>query len=231
MSNGLGMLAANIQQNVAQMNQKLAEVAAHSRAQAAAAAGGIEGAINGFYQESRRFVKSFDEQRGLRYRPASIQLPATILGAGTAGSGYADFRISMNEDFIVHEIRGYILMNDLANEPSAPAALAGANGGTNFMSPLDRATAKALNCSVLLLNKDTKVPVFENANLSLATICPEVGGKVMHFNPDIVPGFILPHNMTLEAQFNLQSANAFFNTASTTYGIALSGVYMSRDRY
>jgi hypothetical protein len=223
MSNGLGMLAANIQQNIAQMNQRMGEMASQGRT----AGDGAAGAINGYYQEARRYVRSFDEQRGLRYRPSTIQLSATVLGAGTAASGFSDFRVSMNEDFIVHEVRGFIIMNDLTNEPNAPATL----GTANVLSPADRMIAKALNCSVLLLNKDTKVPIMENANIGLATICPEAGGKILKFNPDIVPGFIIPHNVTMEAQFNLQSANAFFNTASTTYGLAISGVYMSRDRY
>lgn len=218
----LGDLGLALVQQTGALQQQMAQMNAHMRNQNP---GGME-AINSFYAESRRFVKAFDEQRGLRYRPSSIQLAATIVGAGTANNGANDFRVSMNEDFIVHSIRTYINLNSIPTEPN----------GAGFavpvtMTPMEIAKAKALNCNMLLLNKDTKVPIFENANLSFASLCPEVGGHAMTFSPDIVPGFIIPHNVTMQVQFNLASANAFFNTASTTYGIAMYGVYLSRDRY
>lgn len=181
-------------------------------------------AINGFYKEVKRAVASFDTQRGLRYRPATINVSVPVLGAGTATGGSADFRVADNEDFVATEMRAYIVMNDLTNEPASPAAL----GAT--MTPLDRMIAKALNARVTLLNKDTKVPIMENEGISMANICPEAGGAAMIFGPRDVPGFIIPHNTTITVQVALQSINAFFNTASTNYGIALSGVYLSRDK-
>lgn len=221
----IGDLGQALVQQTNALNQQMAQMNAHMRNQNP---GGLE-AINSYYVEARRFVKSFDEQRGLRYRPSSIQLSAPIVGAGTANSASTDFRVSMNEDFVVHGIRTFINLNALQSEPNA-AALGGPWAALS-MSPMEIAQAKALNCTMVLLNKDTKVPIMENANLSFASLCPEVGGHAMTFSPDIVPGFIIPHNVTMQVQFNLQSNNAFFNTASTTYGIALYGVYISRDRY
>lgn len=183
-------------------------------------------AINGFYKEVRRAVASFDTQRGLRYRPATIDISIPVLGAGTATGGSADFRVADNEDFVVTDMRAFIVMNDLANEPAAPATL----GAGGVMTPVDRLIAKALNTRITLLNKDTKVPIMENEGLSIASICPEAGGHAMKFGPEGVPGFIIPHNTTITVQVALQSVNAFFNSASTNYGLSLTGVYLSRER-
>lgn len=210
--NGLGQVMAAVNQNMAQMNANLRQMG-----------DGASNAISGYYLEAKRFVRAFDEQRGLRYRPSTITLSATIVGAGTAASGAADFRVAQNEDFLVQSIRGFVLLNDQPSEPVPPANL----GAT--MTPQDRIIAKAANVRVSLLNKDTKVPVFENEGLSLATFCPEAGGEVLIFQPNIVPGFVIPHNVTMQVQFALQSSNAFFNTASTSYGITMTGVYISRE--
>lgn len=212
LGSALGAAAAQLNQNVAQLN-------AHMRA----AVDGAAQAINGYYLEAKRFLRAFDENRGLRYRAATISLSATIVGAGTAASGAADFRIAQNEDFLVKSIRGFIVNNALTSEPAVVGNLAGST------TVLDRIIAKASNCRVTLLNKDTKVPYTENEGISLASIMPEAGGAPMIFGPDIVPGFILPHNMTVQAQFALQSASAFFNTASTSYGVTLTGLYVSRE--
>lgn len=213
------MTLGDLGQALMQQNQQMAQLNAHMRN----AAGAIGESINAFYQEARRYVKSFDEQRGLRYRPATIQLSATILGST---SGQADFRVAQNEDFVVHEIRTFINLNDMVNEPNGAAFVVPVT-----LTPIELAQAKALNATFSLINKDTKVPIMENANLGFASLCPEVGGHTMKFNPDVVPGFIIPHNVTMQALFNLTSnANAFIQR-STTYGVALTGVYMSRDRY
>lgn len=186
---------------------------------------GAEQSINGFYKEVRRAVQSFDTQRGLRYRPATINVSVPVLGAGTATGGSADFRVADNEDFVVTGMRAYVVMNDLMAEPALAVA-----GFPATMLPSERLIAKALNTRVILLNKDTKVPIMENEGISIASICPEAGGHAMFFGPDSVPGFIIPHNTTITVQIALQSINAFFNTASTNYGISLSGVYLSRER-
>lgn len=210
--NGLGQILGAVNQNMQQMNANLRQMGDNAAQ-----------SISGYYLEAKRFVRSFDEQRGLRYRPSTITLSATIVGAGTAASGAADFRVAQNEDFLVQSIRGFVMLNDMTNEPAAPANMAGCN------TAQDRIIAKAANTRLTLLNKDTKVPIMENEGLSLATICPEAGGEIMIFQPNIVPGFIIPHNVTMQVQFALQSANAFFNTASTSYGITMTGVYMSRE--
>lgn len=215
----LGDLGQAIAQQAGALNQQMAQMNSHLRT----AAGATLETINGFYGEARRFVKSFDEQRGLRYRPATIQLSSTI---AAAQSGSADFRVAMNEDFIVHEIRTFINLNDIANEPNGAAFVVPVT-----MNPLELAQAKALNATFSLINKDTKVPIMENANIGFASLCPEVGGHAMKFNPDIVPGFIIPHNVTMQALFNLVSNANGLIQRSTTYGVALTGVYMSRDRY
>lgn len=225
----LGQVMAAVNQNMQQMNANLRQMG-----------DGVMQAANGFYIEAKRAVRAFDEQRGLRYRPATITLSSTIVGVGTASSGSADFRVAQNEDFLVQSMRGFIMLNALQSEPSllqsSTAFLGtelpnGAGAGVEAwaMSPLDRMIAKAQNCRFTLLNKDTKVPITENEGLSLASITPECNGAIMVFSPDIVPGFIIPHNMTIQAQFSLQSANAFFNTASTSYGVSLTGVYVSRE--
>lgn len=208
----LGQVAAAVNQNMQQLNANLRNMA-----------DGAASAINGFYLEGKRYLRAFDENRGLRYRAATITLSSTIVGAGTAASGAADFRIAQNEDFLVKSMRGFVMMNALESEP---ATIANLGSSTNV---LDRLAAKAQNCRFTLLNKDSKVPVTENEGLSLASITPEAGGQPLVFGPDIVPGFILPHNMTVQVQFALQSANAYFNTASTAYGITLTGLYVSRE--
>lgn len=217
--NGLGNLGQVLAQTTAQMNQGVAQLNANLRQLGDSAAQ----AISGFYLEGKRAVRAFDEQRGLRYRPATITLSSTIVGAGTAASGSADFRVAQNEDFFVQSLRGFVMLNDLASEPATFANLGGST------TAQDRMIAKAQNCRFTLLNKDTKVPITENEGLSLASITPECNGAIMEFSPNIVPGFILPHNMTIQVQFALQSNNAFFNTASTSYGITLTGVYTSRE--
>lgn len=208
----LGQMLGAVNQNMQQMNANMRQMG-----------DGVASAISSFYVEAKRAVRAFDEQRGLRYRPATITLSSTIVGAGTATSGSADFRVAQNEDFIVQSIRGFVMLNDLPNEPATFANLGGS------ITTQDRMLAKAQNCRFTLLNKDTKVPITENEGLSLASITPECNGHLMEFSPDIVPGFLIPHNMTVQVQFALQSANAFFNTASTSYGITMTGVYMSRE--
>jgi hypothetical protein len=188
-------------------------------------------AVNGFYAEAKRYMRAFDEQRGLRYRPAIITLSATIDGAGTANAGSNDFRVAQNEDFVVHEMRTFVQMVELQDEPAVDSEIGHENstGPVISLSPTERLLAKAQNCAFTLLNKDTKVPLTENLSPSLASFCPEVGGVPLRFGPDGVPAFIVPHNMTMQVQFALQSSNAIFNTAATKYGLLLSGVYLSRE--
>lgn len=218
MADSASVLAAvltQISQNMGQMN-------AHLRS----AGDSVGEGISGFYREAKRYVRAFDEQRGLRYRPAAITLSAAITGAGTAIAGNDDFRVSQQEDFLVQSIRGFVVNNALQLEPGGAAF---ANPLSTTMTPHQVLLAKANNCLLTLQNKDTKVPVTENESFPLSSIMPEVGGQPMRFGPDSVPGFIIPHNMTIQAIFALQSANLFFNTASTTYGIILSGLYVSRE--
>jgi len=217
--NGLGQLGQVVAQSAQQLNQGVAQLNAHVRQ----LADGAAQAINGFYLEGKRAIRAFDEQRGLRYRPATITLSANIVGAGTAVSGSADFRVAQNEDFFVQSMRGFVMMTDL------PAEVAGGVPATMGTTVQDRLIAKAQNCRFTLLNKDTKVPITENEGLSLASITPEANGEILRFSPDIVPGFIIPHNMTVQVQFALQDNDAFFNTAATIYGITLTGVYTSRE--
>lgn len=187
--------------------------------------------VNGFYAEAKRYMRAFDEQRGLRYRPAIITLSDTIDGAGTANSGSNDFRVAQNEDFLCYEIRGFVQMTEMQDEPAVDSEIGTENttGPVIAMSPRERMLMKAQNCSLTLINKDTKVPITENLTPSLASICAEAGGQPLRFGPDEVPGFIIPHNMTIQAQFALQSANAIFNTAATVYGVMLTGLYVSRE--
>ena len=214
---------AAITQVLAQISQNMAEVSAHLRN----ARDNAGQAINGFYVEGKRAVRAFDEQRGLRYRPAAITIAATLVpGAGVIASGQNDFRVAQNEDFLVKSVRGFVISNALQLDPGGGAF---ANALTTTMVPSEILLAKANNCRVTLLNKDSKVPITENESLPLSSITPEVGGEVMVFGPDGVPGYIIPHNTTIQAQFALQSVNLFFNTASTTYGITLSGLYVSRE--
>lgn len=215
--NGIGNLGQVMAQTAQQMNQGVAQLNANLRQMGDGAAQ----AINGFYAEAKRYVRAFDEQRGLRYRPATITLSSTLAPSVLGGS--TDFRVAQNEDFVVHSVRGIIMLSDLATEPATFANL----GGSTTIA--DRMLAKAQNCRVTLLNKDTKVPIMENEGLSLASICPEVGGELLVFGPNVVPAFIIPHNMTIQATFALQSNNAFFTTATTNYGITLTGAYMSRE--
>lgn len=212
----------SLSQILAQFSQNVQEMSAHLRN----LRDGAGQAINGFYTEGKRYVRAFDEQRGLRYRPAAITLSTAIVGAGAASSGNADFRVAQNEDFFVQSIRGFVINNSLPTEIGGGAFT---NPLTTTMVPSEILLAKANNCRVTLQNKDTKVPVTENESFPLSSITPEVGGLIMAFQPDIVPGFIIPHNTTVQALFALQSANAFFNTVSTQYGVILTGLYMSRE--
>jgi len=214
---------ATLTQILAQFAQNVGEQSAHLRAMGDGASNGI----NGFYKEAKRYLRSFDEGRGLRYRPAAISLSAAIAGAGTGIAGSDTFRVAQNEDFLVLGVRGFILLNSLVTEPNM--AIAGGFPVAVNLTPGDIAKAKALNCTFQLQNRDTKVPINENHAMGLASITPECGGEPLSFGPNVVPGFIIPHNMTIECLFALQSANAFFNTASTTYGITLSGLYVSRE--
>lgn len=229
--------APNLTQFFASLNQNLQELNARLRNGGDDVAGGI---VSGFYREAKRFVRSFDENRGLRYRPAVFTISKAITGAGTASSGSESFRVAQNEDFLVTEIRGFVVLNDLPSEPSLVQGASSQLGHENTngaaaatpnwaLSPWDRAFMKAQNCRLVLQNKDTKVPYTENEGVNLASICPDLGGKPLVFGPEDVPGFILPHNTTFEAQFTLQSANLIFNTASTSYGIMVSGLYLSRE--
>lgn len=220
----------NAQQNpfLAALTQNLQELNARMR-EPTDVAGGI---VNGFYREAKRFVRAFDENRGLRYRPASIVISKAITGAGTALSGSESFRIAQNEDFLVKEIRGFVQLNDLSSEPAVDTELGheNATGPVISLSPMERMFMKAQNTRLVLTNKDSKVPYIENEGIALSSIVPEVGGRPLVYGPDDVPAFVLPHNTTIEAQFTLQSANAIFNTASTSYGVVLTGVYLSREQ-
>jgi len=198
---------------------KIAEITAYVRG----SSGG--NVMNDFLRDTYKQFASFGQRKGLFYRPAVISMAANITGAGVATAANAEFRISAEEDFIVQSVRGFIVLKDQANEPVLITTALAAYGAT--MTPADRAKAKALNCLVTLVNKDTKVPVMENQGIVLSTICPDLGGLPLFFSPDIVPSFLLPRNYTVQAQFALQSANYMFNTASTDYGIALVGAYVN----
>lgn len=213
----------SLTQILAQFAQNVAEQTAHLRQQVDVAAN----SIHGFYKEGKRYVRAFDEGRGLRYRPAAISLSNPIVGAGVANAASDFFRVSNTEDFLVQSMRGFITLNSQPTEPNGTVAIGFATAVT--MSMADIAKAKALNCMVTVQNKDNKLPVTENKPVSLASITPECGGHALVFGPDGVPGFVIPHNTTVEALFALQSAGAFFNTASTTYGVMLTGLYMSRE--
>lgn len=214
-------LLAALTQNLQELNARLREPTD--------VAGGI---VNGFYREAKRFVRAFDENRGLRYRPASIVISKAITGAGTASYGAESFRIAQNEDFLVKEIRGFVQLNDLPSEPAVDTELGheNATGPVISLAPSERMLAKAQNVRLVLTNKDSKVPFMENDGIVLSSIVPEVGGRPLIYGPEDVPTFVLPHNTTVEAQFTLQSANAIFNTASTSYGVVLTGVYLSREQ-
>lgn len=180
------------------------------------------GGVAAFYAEAKRYMRAFDEQRGLRYRPSTITLDSTQ----TAASGSDDFRVAQNEDFLVHSIRGFVSLPDLEAQ-ALVAQLAGSLAGNTTVA--DILLAKAQNCRLTLMNKDTKVPITENKGISLADIAPMVGGAEMRFAPDGVPGFIIPHNMTLQAQFALQNTDNVYSSVATVYGVTLSGVYISRE--
>lgn len=187
----------------------------------------LGGQISGYYREAKRFMNAFDQNRGLRYRAASITLDCAIVGVGAAVAGSDSFRVSQQEDFLVQSIRGFVIMNALPTEPG-PVGFTSTWAITDS-KPSELLFAKANNCRVTLQNKDNKVPVTEAKSLPLSSICPEAGGEIMVFQPDIVPGFIIPHNTTIEALFALQNANAFYNTVSVQYGIILTGAYLTRE--
>lgn len=216
-------MAVDLASVLAQFSQNMSQMNAHLRN-----LGDTAGeAISGFYREAKRYTRAFDEGRGLRYRPAAITLSAAITGAGTAIAGNDDFRVAQNEDFLVLGIRGFVISNAAQLDPG-PVGFA-STWAVTAASPQQILIAKANNCLLTLQNKDTKVPITENEAFPLSSICPEAGGAEMRFQPDVVPGFIIPHNSTLQALFALQSADAMFNTASTTYGVTLTGLYMSRE--
>lgn len=211
---------ADLNQMVAKALNDIAQGMAYSNALLREGRDGVEGLIGGWYREAKRYVRAFDEQRGFRYRPAIITLSEAI---GASGAGTDEYRVSANEDFVVQSVRGFVALQDMPSEPAVDAEL-----GTNI-TPIDRIRMKANNCFVQMFNKDTKVDIFENNQIPLGAICPEAGGLPMVFNPDLVPGYIIPHNVTMQARFSLQSTNAIFTTATTTYGIMLCGLYMSRE--
>jgi len=216
------MASVDLATVLSQFSQNMQQMNAHLRNMG----DGAGNLVSGFYNEAKRYVRAFDEQRGLRYRPASITLSAAIVGAGVASSGNADFRVAQNEDFLVQSIRGFVINNALQTDIGGGAF---ANALTTTMTPREIILAKANNCRVTLQNKDNKVPITENESIPLSSITPEAGGEIMRFQPDLVPGFVIPHNTTMQALFALQSVNAFFNTASTQYGVILTGVYMTRE--
>ncbi len=207
---------------LAQFSQNVQELSAHLRNAGDTAAQ----QVNGYYREAKRAVRAFDEQRGLRYRPAAISFSVALVGAGSANAGNESFRVAQNEDFLVQSVRGWVINNDLPTDPGGAALT---NPLTTTLTPSEVLLAKANNCRVTLQNKDTKVPYTENESIPLSSIMPEVGGMPLVFSPDAVPGFLVPHNTTIQALFALQSANLLFNTASTQYGVTLSGLYLSRE--
>ena len=207
---------------LAQFSQNVQELSAHLRNAGDTAAQ----QVNGYYREAKRAVRAFDEQRGLRYRPAAISFSVALVGPGSANAGNESFRVAQNEDFLVQSVRGWVINNNL---PADPGGAALANPLTTTLTPSEVLLAKANNCRVTLQNKDTKVPYTENESIPLSSIMPEVGGMPLVFGPDAVPGFLVPHNTTIQALFALQSTNLLFNTASTQYGVTLSGLYLSRE--
>ena len=186
----------------------------------------LGGQIYGYYREAKRFMNAFDQNRGLRYRAAAITLDCAIIGASAAVSGSDFFRVSQQEDFLVQSIRGFVILNALPTEVGGAAFT---NALTTTLTPQQQIIMKANNCRVTIQNKDNKVPVTEAKSLPLSSICPEAGGAIMKFQPDIVPGFIIPHNTTIEALFALQNAHLAYNTVSVQYGVILTGAYMRRE--
>lgn len=217
-------MASAPQQNplIAALTQNLQELNARLR-EPMDVAGGV---VNGFYREAKRFVKAFDENRGLRYRPASI-----VISKAVTSTQAESYRIASNEDFLVREIRGFVIMNDLPGEPAVDSELGieNATGPVISLSPSERLLAKAMNARLTLRNKDVQTLYTENEGIAFSSIVPEVGGRPLVFGPDDVPAFVLPHNTTIEASWTLQSANAMFTTGSTNYGVVLTGLYLSRE--
>jgi len=165
-------------------------------------------------------------------RPLPLVLhQAAIVGAGVANAGSADFRVASDEDFLVQEVRGFLVSNAQDDEPTVGGVGDGsflAQTGTTLLTPSERAYMKAQNARVTILDKDTKVPYTENEGIGLASITPEVGGMPLKFSPDGVPGFIFLHNKVIRIEVALQSASLIFNTTSTSYGVSFIGCYIKR---
>jgi hypothetical protein len=184
-----------------------------------------------FFEGIATSIIAFEQKKGFPFRPAIITLEASIVGAGTAATGTDSYRISPTEDFVVDEVFTSIIMEDLPTEPAVAAALGGIGGAGTGMGVLDRIAAKASNCSVKLINSDTKTPFTESdaeLGVSFGALCPQAGGSARQFKRGETPTWIIPGNTTLKADFTLSSANAMFNTASSKYGISLVGAYVNR---
>lgn len=184
------------------------------------------GGSSQFLQQSLASLKSFFAKTGMTYRPAAINISVNIATGTNTSGGSADFRIAQDEDFIIREIRGFVVENDQSNAPNAPATL----GATNVLAPSERTRAKAQNARVTIQNKDSKVPITENEGISLASITPDVGGLPLRFGPDDEACAILPRNTTVQAVIALGSSNAFFTTSSVNLGVALVGAYVKGPR-
>ena len=195
--------------SMADVAAQLAQLNAHIRS----GAGGADFKRNVLAQ-----VGQFSKRQGLSWRPAVIPLSKELAGAA---SGAADASMSADEFFVVQSVRGFVTMNNITAETLAIGNL------TPAVSVADRLTLKAQNCSVILMNKETKMPIFEgDSGIPLSSITPEAGGLPLIFGPDDVAQFIIPANFKMQAQFALASAAAPYNTA-VTYGVMLVGAYVN----
>ena len=153
---------------------------------------------------------------------------SNIASTATTGTA-AEFKVPDNEDFLIYEVRGYLAFDDWGSEVTAFAGILD-NSNNGNISPRERAYIKASNCKISLINKDSKLPIIDEASgaLVLSSILAELGAPPLMYGGPTRPAFIVPHGQVMKMTATLAKGLATIAGATTDYGITLTGVMLSR---
>lgn len=157
----------------------------------------------------------------LSLSPAQLQAIAlTLQGRANTTTPVTDtYKVPADMDFIAVAMSGYILLPNLATEPTA--ILTWLN-----LEPSERIYVKAQNCLLKLENIDRSLKVTESRDLPLVSITPPFGAPI---NWALETSLVVPSNHTLKATFSLQDSTAATLGAASDYGVRLDGVLIPHD--
>lgn len=137
-----------------------------------------------------------------------------VMAAGAAVAGSDSYRVPTTHDLVVEEIKGHVVITDLAAEPASPA------GPIALPSISERIALKAMNAEFDLRNIDREQRIVENHRINVGSLMSVAGGESLKFTK--IPHKILAGE-TLRFDASLINTTATYAAGAARYGIILVG--------